>query len=73
MNITVVKLEDNKECIVLDEFLYENNKYVILVNCANRQDFIVRKVENNDLVGLDNEEHFQKVFLYYLDNRLKRD
>lgn len=71
MNTTFITLEDNRECILLDEFTFENDKYVILVNSLDKDDFIVRKIINNELVGLDNEEHFKKVFLYYFNNRVK--
>ena len=71
MNTTFITLEDNRECILLDEFIFENDKYVILVNSLDKDDFIVRKIINNELVGLDNEEHFKKVFLYYFNNRVK--
>lgn len=71
MNTTFITLEDNRECILLDEFTFENDKYVILVNSLDKDDFIVRKIINNELVGLDNEEHFKKVFLYYFNNRIK--
>ena len=71
MNTTFITLEDNRECILLDEFTFENDKYVILVNALDKDDFIVRKIINNELVGLDNEEHFKKVFLYYFNNRIK--
>jgi len=71
MNTTFVTLEDNRDCILLDEFTFENDKYIILVNSLDKDDFIVRKIINNELVGLDNEAHFKKIFLYYFNNRVK--
>ncbi|MBQ7031457.1 MAG: hypothetical protein IJY87_03945 [Bacilli bacterium] len=71
MKMAFVKLEDNRDCIILDEFTYEKNKYVILVNSLDKDDFIVRKVINEELIGLDNEEEFKKVFMYYYNSRMK--
>lgn len=65
MNVEVVTLEDNRECIILNEFILDNNKYVILVNTMNKDDFIFRKRINDKLVGLKDEEEFKKVFLYF--------
>ena len=69
MNLTFVKLEDNKECILLDQFEFEKNKYVVLVNSEDENDFIVRQVINDELVGLESEEQFNKVYVYYINNR----
>lgn len=71
MNMTFIKLEDNRDCILLDEFEFKSHKYVILVNSLDKDDFIVRKVINEELIGLDNEEEFKKVFMYYYNSRMK--
>ena len=42
-DVEFVKLEDNKLCIILDEFVLNNIKYVILVNAQDEKDYIVRK------------------------------
>lgn len=72
MNVEVVTLEDNRECIILDEFTLDNNKYVILVNTLNKDDFIFRKINNNKLIGLTNEDEFKKVFLYFSKINIKK-
>lgn len=71
MNLTFITLEDNRECILLDEFKYKNDTYVILINSLDKEDYIIRKIVNNELIGLDNEEHFQKVFSHYFNSRMK--
>lgn len=71
MNMAFIRLEDNRDCIVLDEFTYEKNKYVILVNSLDKDDFIIRKVINEELIGLDNEEEFKNVFTHYYNIRMK--
>lgn len=69
MNLTFVKLEDDKECILLDQFEFENKKYVVLVNSEDENDFIVRQVINDELVGLESKEQFDKVYMYYIKDR----
>ncbi len=71
MDVTFIKLEDGRDCILLDEFNYNNIKYAILVNSLDKDDFILRKIINDNLVGLENEEEFQKVFMYYFNTRIK--
>jgi hypothetical protein len=65
-DIELVTLEDGKICIIIAEEIIDNNKYVYLVNTANRKDYIIRKEKNNELIGLDNEEEFNKVTLALL-------
>jgi hypothetical protein len=65
-DIELVTLEDGKNCIIIAEEIIDNNKYVYLVNTANRKDYIIRKEINNELIGLDNEEEFNKVTLALL-------
>jgi len=60
--IEYVTIEDGRECIVLKEFLHQGNMYVVLVNSMNRNDYIVRKIVNNKLIGLENEDEFKEVF-----------
>ena len=65
-DIEIFTLEDGKKCIIIAEEIIDNNKYVYLVNTANRKDYIIRKEINNELIGLDNEEEFNKVTLALL-------
>lgn len=65
MDLSIVKLEDNKEYIFLDEFKYNNSKYVVLVNSLDYEDYVLREVIGEELVGLKDEEQFKDVFMYY--------
>jgi hypothetical protein len=68
-DVEFVKLEDNKLCIILDEFVLNNIKYVILVNAQDEKDYIVRKEIEDKLVGLANGEEFDNVMTYYLRSK----
>ena len=69
MNIKSIKLEDGIEYMVLDEIDLDNNTYVYLTNVDDEEDFCIRKVDNtkNDsmLVGLDNDNEFDKALLLF--------
>lgn len=71
MDLNYITLENNKEYILLDEFLYNNSKYVVLVNSVDNEDYVLRQVIANELVGLENEEQFKEVFMYYFS--MKKD
>ena len=69
--VSFIKLEDGRECILLDEFTYDNDKYVLLINSKKNDDYIIRKIFNDELIGLDSEEQLNKVLIYYLKNNMK--
>jgi len=71
MNLNCITLENNKEYILLDEFIYGNDKYAVLVNSLDSEDYVLRQVIGNELVGLENEDHFKQVFMYYFN--MKKD
>jgi len=64
--VKFVTLENNKECIVLDEFNVEEEKYILLANSLNGNDLSIRKVKEDKLIGLDDEFEFNKVIAHYL-------
>ena len=66
-----IMLENNKECIIVDQIIYNNQKYVFLVNSKDSNDFTLRKEINNLLVGLDNNIEFEKVMTVFIKERLK--
>jgi len=70
--VTMIKLENNKEYILLDEFTYNNEQYVVLVNTLDKTDFVIRQVLNDELIGLKDEAHFQKVFMAYSEYKTVR-
>lgn len=66
-----ITLEDNKECIVVDEIIYNNQKYLFLVNSQNNNDFTIRKEINSELIGLNDDIEFDNVMLLFTKKRLK--
>lgn len=61
MELEFVILDDNKKYCIINEIIYNNIKYLYLTNIENIDDFTIRKEMNNEFVGLDNEEEFDKV------------
>lgn len=70
--IELITLEDNRVCIILDEITVNENKYLYLVNSQKKDDFIIRKVLNDELVGLDNEEEFNNIIEIFLSKNIER-
>ena len=68
MILNFVTLEDNRECVLLDEISFNNEKYAILVNALNKDDYIIRKIVGEELIGLENEEELQQVLFAYLNS-----
>ena len=62
-----VTLEDGRECIILDEFIYQEQPYVLLINSKNKNDYIIRKVVEDELVGLIDENEFNNVLNFYFN------
>ncbi len=52
---------DNKDYLVVNETEYENNHYVYLCNETDNKDLMIRKVIDNKLIPLDNEEELNSV------------
>ena len=64
-----ITLENNKECVILEEFNFNNEQYILLANSTNGNDLTIRKVKNNNLVGLDSEEEFNYIINLYLQSK----
>ena len=56
VDVKVYTLEDGIDYAVLDEI----NNYVYLANVSDPKDICIRKDIGEELVGLDNEEEFNK-------------
>ena len=54
--VNTVILENGLEYMELDELIYDNNKYILLVNYQNVKDACIRKIEVSD-----NQEYFVKI------------
>ena len=69
--LTFIKLEDGRECFILDEFKYEENNYVVLMNSKDKDDYVIRKQKDNLLIGLKDKEELSNVLKYYLSYKTK--
>jgi len=65
MSYEIVKLEDGINYLILNEQVIDNVKYLYLVNVNDEDDFAIRKVDGEDLVGLT-EEEFDKVIKHII-------
>lgn len=65
IDVNVIELENNKEYIVADTIVCDNNNYLLLINKENKNDIVIRKVIKKDnteyTVKLDSEDEFTKV------------
>ena len=57
---------DNNNYILIDEKTINNNKYVFLVNEEKNDDFVIRKLVNDSLVGLNDELEFNDVLIHFI-------
>ena len=51
-DLKFIELENGIDYYVLDEVYLKKNKYYILVNSENKYDVVIRREENDYLVGL---------------------
>ncbi|MEG0995121.1 MAG: hypothetical protein RR359_00760 [Bacilli bacterium] len=70
-DINTILLEDNNNYIIIDEIPYNDFKYVYLTNALDSNDFCIRKLINNqDLIGLDNEQEFDNALKLFRNKRV---
>ncbi len=69
MNLEKVLLEDDTEYIVISEEKINENNYVFLVDSSNKEQFAVRKVIDDNLIGLDDEQELNDVMQYYIKKK----
>lgn len=60
-DLKFIELENGIDYYVLDEVYFKKNKYYILVNSKNNYDVVIRKEENDYLVGLKDTEELKNV------------
>ena len=53
-------LEDKKEYGIIDELIIDNITYLYLCDVEKPENFCVRKVKDDKVIGLDNNEEFDK-------------
>ncbi len=52
---------NNKDYLVINEIDYKNNHYIYLVNELDNKDILIRKIINNELYPMDNEEELNEI------------
>lgn len=60
-DLKFIELENGIDYYVLDEVYFKKNKYYILVNPKNNYDVVIRKEENDYLVGLKDTKELKNV------------
>lgn len=78
MEVNCVKLENDKEYVIMDIIINDIGKYLILVQEDNEYDIQVRKIVKIDnqecLTKLDTEEEFDNVIKeFYIKRNRKGD
>ena len=61
MDCESITLENGKEYILLAETEIEKVKYYLLYNPTDKYDYVFRKEQGEDLIGLDDEDEFAMV------------
>lgn len=61
MEKELIVIEDGRECIILNEYCFDEKKYLLLVNMKDSNDFIIRKKVNNEIIGLDDQLEFESI------------
>lgn len=68
---------DEKEYYVVDKVKYNNQIYYYLVSLTDNKDILIRKYILRDgkeyLIGLENEEEFNKVLESYIRENSKKE
>ncbi len=69
--IETIELENGKLYAKVTEVVIDNIKYFFLVNSKDTYDYVIRKEVGEEIVGLDNNEEFEKVLRKLLeDNKI---
>ena len=68
----MVVLENGKVCVIIDEIISDNKKYIYLHNIENSKDYTIRKEENDSLIVLDDEEEFEKAMELLIKKDLEK-
>lgn len=71
MELEFVTLEDNKMYIILDELVENNEKFVYLVDLHNKKRFVVRKEQEGNLVGLNDEKELERAMQLYIKRKME--
>ena len=62
-----IKLENQKDYIILDEMIIDNSKYIYLINPNDIKDIAIREVEDNgDLNEVTDKNCFNKAMITFM-------
>lgn len=71
MEVNVIKLDNEKEYIIIDAIETDNDKYLYMANEEDELDMCLRKIIKKDgkdyLVELDSEEEFEEVVTMFFE------
>ncbi len=59
------RLEDGKEYLIVGNCKYKNKTYIYLTNMHDKDDFCIRKLEDEYLIDLEDEDEFKKALLLF--------
>ena len=72
-DLDILTLENNKDYIVIDTLVNEDNKYLFLVNKEDDNDIVIRKVIKKEdgeyVIKLDNEDEFEEVMYLFKEKQ----
>ena len=57
-DLEVVEIDD-KSYLILKEAIKDNKTYLYLSNINDEEDTLIRKLENNDVLPLENDKEFE--------------
>ena len=57
-DLEVVEIDD-KNYLILKEAIKDNKTYLYLSNINDEEDTLIRKLENNDVLPLENDKEFE--------------
>ena len=57
-DLEVVEIDD-KSYLILKEVIKDNKTYLYLSNINDEEDTLIRKLENNDVLPLENDKEFE--------------
>ena len=59
----IIKLEDGINYIITETIRFGDNEYLYLTNENDVNDFCIRKIVNDEIIGLEDENEYNKALL----------
>lgn len=67
MKVECVTLEDGLNYIIMDKKIINNIEYLYLTNENDFSDFVIRKINNDEIIGLNDEEEYKLAFSNFIE------